>query len=292
MLLTHLKCMQTTCGLHRTRRLLAGAVILVLGGAPAAAQQGPDLVSTDALRVCADPNDLPYSNDRREGFENKIAEIIAKDLGRPLTYVWFPQVVGFVRNTLRKNECDLVMGAVAGDEVMENTNTYYHSGYMLVSRADAGIETNSLGSPALADKKIGLVAATPPTALLLKHDLMDHVTSYSLVVDTRFDAPPHRMIQDILDGKLDVGVIWGPIAGYYIKHDHLPLKAVFIAPEDNVRLDFRVAMGLRANEADWRRRVNQAIEHHRDEIARILAEYGIPQLDEQNQPIPPAAPGP
>jgi quinoprotein dehydrogenase-associated probable ABC transporter substrate-binding protein len=250
-----------------------------------AAAQVPDLVSKDALRVCADPNDLPYSNDKGEGYENKIALLIGKDLGRPVTYVWFPQVVGFVRNTLRKNECDLVMGSVSGDEVMEETNPYYHSGYVLVSRTDSGIEAHDIGDPVLADKKIGLVAATPPTGLLIKHELMQQVTSYSLVVDTRYESPPRQMIQDIVDRKIDVGILWGPIAGYYIKHEHLPLKAVFLASEGSDRLDFHIAMGVRANEIDWRRRINEALARHKAEIDGILVDYGVPLLDEQNHPI-------
>jgi len=271
-------------------RVAAGIAVLALA-VPASGPwaDAPDLVSSETLRVCADPHNLPYSNDKEEGYENKIAQIIGADLGRKVTYVWFPQVVGFVRNTLRKNDCDLVMGAVSGDEVMEDTNPYYHSGYMLVSRTDAGITATEIGDPQLADKKIGLVAATPPSSLLIKHDLMDHVTSYALVVDTRYESPPRQMLQDIVDGKIDVGLIWGPIAGYHIKHDHLPLKAVFLASEGDARLDFHVAMGVRANEPDWRRRVNQAIEHHQAEIVRVLDDYGVPLLDEQNRPIPPAA---
>ncbi|HLY54656.1 MAG TPA: substrate-binding domain-containing protein [Stellaceae bacterium] len=267
-------------------RALALALGLAAVLARGAAAQAPSLVSPDALRVCADPNNLPYSNDKREGFENKVAELIGQDLGRPVTYVWFPQVVGFVRNTLRKNECDLVMGAVSGDQVMQNTNPYYHTGYMIVTRADSGITAREIGDPSLADKRFGLIAATPPTALLLKHDLMDHVTSYSLVVDTRYDSPSRQMLQDVVDGKIDVGLLWAPFVGFYIKRDHLPLKAEFLQPEGNDRLDFHITMGVRANEPDWRRRINEAIEHKQAEITKILDDYAIPRLDEQNRPIP------
>jgi quinoprotein dehydrogenase-associated probable ABC transporter substrate-binding protein len=266
---------------------LALALLLPLG----AAAQTAELIARTELRVCADPNDLPFSNKAGEGFENKIAELIGQDLAVPVSYVWFPQVVGFVRNTLRAHQCDLVMGAVSGDAVMENTNPYYHSGYVLVSRNDSGIHAQSVADPALADKRIGLVAATPPTDLLLKHGLMAHVTSYALAVDTRYDSPPRAMLQDIIDGKLDLGLVWGPIAGYYIKHDGLPLTAVFLDSEDgSTRLDFHIAMGVRANEPEWRRRINQAIERHQPEITRLLVEYGIPLLDEQNRLIPPPAP--
>ncbi|GGF01668.1 amino acid ABC transporter substrate-binding protein [Aliidongia dinghuensis] len=270
--------------------LVAPLLVTLLGAATVArAQAVTELVSRTELKVCADPNDLPFSNDKHEGFENKIAEIIGQELKLPVSYVWFPQVVGFVRNTLRARQCDLVMGTVSGDGLMDNTNAYYHSGYMIVSRTDENLSATSLGDPALADKRIGLVAATPPTDLLLRHDLMPHVTSYALAVDTRYESPARAMIQDILDRKLDVGLLWGPIAGYYIKHENLPLKAAFIESEPGAtRLDFRIAMGMRPGEPEWRHRVNGALEKHRAEITQLLVTYGVPMLDEQGRPIPPA----
>jgi quinoprotein dehydrogenase-associated probable ABC transporter substrate-binding protein len=262
-----------------------GFAILLLLLAQGAAAQTTELISRTELRVCADPSDLPFSNKQGEGFENKVATIIGKDLGLPVAYVWFPQVIGFVRNTLRARQCDLVMGAVSGDDTMENTNPYYHTAYMIVTRTDAGIIAHSLGDPSLADKRIGLVAATPPTDLLLKHGLMAHVTSYSLAVDTRYDSPPRAMLQDLLDGKIDVALLWGPFAGYFIKREQLPLQAAFLDGEEQ-RLDFHIAMGVRANEPEWRRRINLAIQHHQAEITALLQDYGVPLLDEQNRPIP------
>ncbi|HYZ61953.1 MAG TPA: substrate-binding domain-containing protein [Acetobacteraceae bacterium] len=260
-------------------RLLA-AVLAAALAFPARAQQ-PELITRTELRVCADPNNLPFSNQAREGFENRIAEIIGADLGIPVAYVWFPQVVGFVRNTLRTRACDLVMGAVTGDTVMDTTNPYYHTGYMLVTRAADGITARSIGDPALADKRFGVIAATPPTDLLLRHGLLDRTRSYPLAVDTRYDNPARRMLQDLASGELDVALVWGPIAGYAISHDHLPLKAVFIEPEpDAPRLDYRIAMGVRAGEPEWRRRINQAIGRHRKEIAAVLAEYGLETVEE------------
>jgi ABC-type amino acid transport substrate-binding protein len=157
---------------------------------------------------------------------------------------------------------------------------------MIVSRTEDGIGATGLGDPALADKRIGLIAATPPTDLLLRHGLMPHVTSYALAVDTRYDSSARAMIQDILDRKIDVGLLWGPLAGYYIKHEALPLKAAFIDSEpDSTRLDFRIAMGVRPGEPEWRRRINAALEKHRAEVAQVLAGYDVPLLDEQGQPV-------
>ena len=261
-----------------------GAVLLA--GTPAWAQRA-ELISRTELRVCADPNNLPLSNQAGEGFENKIATIIGADLDLPVSYVWFPQVTGFVRNTLRARECDLIMGAVSGDGVVDTTNPYYHTGYMIVTRAADHISARSVGDPALAGKKFGVVAATPPTDLLLRHNLMGQMRPYSLRVDTRVSNPPLAMLQDLADGVIDVALVWGPPAGYAIKREHLPLTAAFIEPEpDAPRLDYRIAMGVRANEPEWRRRINQAIGKHQAEIKAVLAEYGVPMMDDENKPAP------
>jgi quinoprotein dehydrogenase-associated probable ABC transporter substrate-binding protein len=245
---------------------------------PAQAQRA-ELITRTELRVCADPANLPFSNQRSEGFENRIAELMAADLGLKLSYVWFPQVVGFVRNTLRARECDLVMGAVSGDTVMDTTNPYYRTGYMLVTRSADGITARGVGDPALAGKRFGIVAATPPTALLLRHGLMAQTRSYALAVDTRASNPARDMLQDVVSGEIDVALVWGPLAGYAIAHDHLKLTATFIEPEpDAPRLDYRIAMGVRSNEPEWRRRINQAIARHQSEIDAVLASYGMPRF--------------
>lgn len=269
-----------------TRRalLVLGAVLCI---APVAHAQRAELVTRDELRVCADPRNLPFSSEARDGFENRIAEIVGADLGLPVAYVWFPQVTGFVRNTLRIRECDLVMGAVAGDPVMDTTNPYYHTGYMLVTRTADNIEARAVNDPALAGKKFGLIASTPPTDLLLRHGLMDRTKSYPLRVDTRVDNPPGDMLRDLVDGVIDVALLWGPQAGYAIKRGNLPLTAVFLEPEPNApRLSYRVGMGVRAGEPEWRRRINQAITRNRPAIAAVMAEFGVPMLDDQGKPLP------
>ena len=267
--------------------LAAAALAAAVLAGPAAAQRA-ELITQSELRVCADPRNLPFSNEAKQGFENRIADIVGRDLELPVSYVWFPQVTGFVRNTLRARECDLVMGAVSGDGIMDSTNPYYHTGYMLVTRTADGITATSVGDPALRDKRFGVIAATPPTDLLLRHDLMGHMSAYSLRVDTRISNPAREMLQDLVDGKIDVALAWGPVAGYAIKRDHLPLTARFIEPEPGApRLDYHIAMGVRAGEPEWRRRINQAIGRHGPEIAAVLAEYGVPQLDAQGRPAAP-----
>ena len=277
--------------MRRVSLLALPSVLLIAAAAlltqPAAAQRA-ELVSRGELRVCADPRNLPFSNEAKEGFENRIAAIIGADLELPVSFVWFPQVTGFVRNTLRARECDLVMGAVSGDGIMDSTNPYYHTGYMLVTRTADGIGATGVGNPALRDLRFGVIAATPPTDLLLRHDLMDKVRAYSLRVDTRIANPARDMLQDLVDNKIDVALVWGPVAGYAIKQDRLPLTARVIEPEAGApRLDYRIAMGVRAGEPEWRRRINQAIGKHGPEIAAVLADYGVPQLDAQGRPAAP-----
>lgn len=270
-----------------TRLTLGVLCAALLAGMPAQAQRA-ELISRSELRVCADPSNLPYSNQAKEGFENKIAEIIGADLQLPVSYVWFPQVMGFVRNTLRARECDLVMGAVSGDGIMDSTNPYYHTGYMIVTRTADGIKATSVGDPALAGKRFGVIAATPPTDLLLRHGLMDRVRAYSLRVDTRVSNPARAMLQDLVDNQIDVALVWGPPAGFAITRESLPLTAAFIQPEpDAPRLDYRIAMGVRANEPEWRRRINQAIERNRPKIAAVIAEYGVPLMDARGRAAAP-----
>jgi quinoprotein dehydrogenase-associated probable ABC transporter substrate-binding protein len=276
------------------RGFFLAASLCVIAAAPAAAQTNVDLVSQSELRVCADPHNLPFSNDKREGFENKIAELVGRELKLPVTYTWFPDSQGFIRATILKNRCDVIIGTVAGVADLDTTQAYYHTGYMLVTNDDQHITTNRISDYSLIGKHIGLIAATPPTDLIVQHDLMDNVAIYQLVVDTRIDQPAHDMLTDLVAHRIGVGLLWGPYAGYYIKHDHLPLRAVFLDPEaSKVRLDYHIAMGVRPASTDFRRRLNAVITKDMPQITAILQEYGIPLLDEQNKPItaPPATPG-
>lgn len=261
--------------------LAAAAAALACSAALAQSPTG-DLVPRSELRVCGDPSNLPFSNEKGEGFENKIAELFGKDMGLPVHYVWFPQIIGFVRNTLNAGRCDLVMGTVAGDELMQTTTPYYYTSYMLVFRADRKIDGENLADPALKSLHIGVISGTPPSDLLVRYGLMANAHPYELTVDTRIEQPAHQMIEDIADGKIDAGMLWGPIAGYYIHRDKLPLTMVRLKSEPGMpRLDYHIAMGVRHNEPDWRRRINAEIQKEKDQIAAILRDYGVPLLDEQ-----------
>ena len=213
-------------------RYLASIALIYLGllawplcVLPARAQTS-DLVPRSELRVCADPNNLPLSNEKGEGFENKIAELIGQDLKLPVTYVWFPQVIGFVRNTLYARRCDLIIGTVAGDELVQTTNPYYYTSYVMAYRNDRGLDLDKISDAKLKALTIGVVAGTPPSDLLIRHGLMDRARPYALMVDTRYESPTHQMILDIMDNKVDVGLVWGPFAGYYVHREKLPLNLV------------------------------------------------------------------
>lgn len=271
-------------------RAVTAGLALLLVAAPASAQtQAPmgELVDRTALRVCADPNNLPFSNDKGEGFENKIAELMAKELGVPLHYTWFPQSVGFVRMTLRANRCDLIMGVVAADELVQNTNPYYRSTYVLVHREGEGDRFGSLDSPFMQSARIGIVAGTPVADLLVRKGLMAQARPYQLLVDTRLEQPARQMVEDVAKGELDAALLWGPIAGYWDRKQPAPLTLVPLAsdPRTGIRLDFRISMGIRPNEPQWKRDVNDLIRKLRPEIQKILLDYGVPLLDEQGRLI-------
>jgi quinoprotein dehydrogenase-associated probable ABC transporter substrate-binding protein len=272
---------RTLGGCQRIAPALLGGFFLSAG--PAAAQTS-DTVDRTELKVCADPSNLPFSDEKKEGFENKIAELMGGELGLKVDYAWFPQVIGFVRNTLRAHLCDLVMGTVAGDEIMQTTNPYYFTTYVMFYRSDKDLAVEGVQDARLTGLHLGVVAGTPPADLLVRHELMSHTKPYALTVDTRAESPTHQMVQDVIDGTIDVGFLWGPIAGYYRKHDDLPLTLVPLKDEPGAaRMEYHIAMGVRANEPEWRRRINAAILKRQGDMTAILRDYGVPLLNEQGE---------
>ena len=272
-------------------KMLGGACLLALVLAPGAgvAQTG-ELVDRTTLRVCADPHNLPYSNQAGEGFENKIAELFAARLDLPLDYTWFPQTVGFVRNTLGARRCDLVIGVATTNELMQNSNPYYRSSYVLIQRADAEPKIRSLDDPALQAMRIGAVVRTPPVTLMAMNGLADNLVGYHLVVDTRVESPGRQMVEDLAAGKIDAGVLWGPIAGYWATRQGVPIEVAPLLGENaGVRMDFRISMGMRRNEPEWKLRVNDLLAENQAAIQAILLEYGVPLLDNQGKLIEPPA---
>src|SRR5215470_2572301 len=184
--------------------LAALLAIGVVASDRAAHAQRVDLVDRTALRVCADPANLPFSNDRGEGFENKIADIVAGELKLPVEYTWFPQATGFIRQTLFAKRCDVVLGYAQGDDLVLNTNHYYRSTYALVHRKDAALDgINGLSDPRLQGKHIGIIAGTPPATTMAQLGLIQHARPYPLMVDRRYDSPGERMTGDIQSGEIE-----------------------------------------------------------------------------------------
>ncbi|MES9929473.1 MAG: substrate-binding domain-containing protein [Candidatus Thiodiazotropha sp. 6PDIVS] len=240
------------------------------------------------LTVCGDPNHLPFSNKEMQGFENQIAQLIADDLERTLRYHWWPQTIGFVRNTLRVRLCDLVMGVTSVNEMLQNTNPYYRSVYTLVYRKDSGLDIKTLDDPALKDLRLGVIAGTPPATLLSNYGLMEQVHPYHRTVDTRLFSPATQAVNDVADGKIDLAVIWGPIAGYAAKRQTVPLSVIPLpAKIDSVPLAFNVSMGIRRRESNWKHQLNEELIKLAPDIEKILLQYDIPLLDSNNRLIKP-----
>ena len=271
------------------RRAGLAALCGVVAGlaAGAAAAQTSDLVTRSALRVCADPANLPFSNEAGEGFENRIAELLARDLGVPLHYTWFPQATGFLRNTLGAKHCDVVMGYAAGSDPVQNTNPYYRSAWVLVARRDAGLGgIAGLGDARLKGKRLGVIGGTPPASLLALHGLIGQAKPYRLNIDRRHESPSEDMIRDIASGEIDGGILWGPIGGYFAKHAGTPMAVVPLTQhEAGVPMTFRITFGIRHGETEWKHRLNDFIAARQGEINRLLIDYGVPLIDEQDRPV-------
>jgi quinoprotein dehydrogenase-associated probable ABC transporter substrate-binding protein len=240
-----------------------------------------ELVDPNVFRVCADPHNLPFSDEQGQGLENRLAQLFAQKLNEKVNYTYYPQVIGFVRNTLNALRCDVVMGTAVGDPMVQTTNPYYRTTYALVFRPNSGLDgIDSLGDPRLKDKHIGIVAGTPPATILAEDGLMAGARPYPLTVDTRQTSSPQQMTGDVATGQIDAGVLWGPMAGYYAQHVTPHLTVVPLL-KDGAHMDFRIAMGVRRSDQDWKRKLNRLIAENQPEIDKILAEYGVPLLDEQ-----------
>ncbi len=259
---------------------------------PGAAQQSFDqvieIIDPTTLRVCADPSSLPSSNDKGEGFENKIAELLAKKLNKGLAYTYYPMATGFVRKTLGERRCDVIIGYPQGDELVQNTNHYYTTTYALVYKKGSAVDgVDTIEDDRLKDKVVGVVAGTPPGNNMSKAGLMAKAKGYQLVVDTRHANSAQEMMDDLKNGVIDVAVLWGPLAGYYGKKV-LGDDAVIVPlvkEKSGPKMSYRITMGVRAIDQNWKRQLNKLIKDNQEEIYKILASYGVPLLDDNEQPL-------
>jgi quinoprotein dehydrogenase-associated probable ABC transporter substrate-binding protein len=244
-----------------------------------------ELVDPKVLRVCADPRNLPFSNEKGEGFENKLAELFAEKLQKKLDYMYFPQATGFVKMTLGAHRCDIIMGFPQGDDLVQGTNPYYRTAYALVAKQGSGLdEVTTLEDERLKSKRIGIVAGTPPATNMAVAGLMMNARPYQLMIDTRFDSSSAAMIKDLMAGEIDAGILWGPMAGYYAKQANPPLHVMPLVRETSgPQLVFRIGMGVRPADQNWKRLLNRLIQENQPAINKILLDFGVPLLDENNR---------
>jgi quinoprotein dehydrogenase-associated probable ABC transporter substrate-binding protein len=246
-----------------------------------------ELVDPRVFRVCADPRNLPFSNEKGEGFENKLAELFAEKLQKKLDYMYFPQATGFVKMTLGAHRCDVIMGFPQGDDVVQGTNPYYRTTYALVAKQGSGLEdVATLEDERLKGKHIGIVAGTPPATNMAANGLMMNAKPYPLMIDTRVDSSAEAMIGDLEKGAIDAGILWGPMAGFYARRASPPFHVTPLVKETTgPRLVFRIGMGVRPADQNWKRLLNRLIQENQPAINNILLDFGVPLLDENDRPI-------
>jgi quinoprotein dehydrogenase-associated probable ABC transporter substrate-binding protein len=258
------------------------------------------------LRVCADPNNLPMSHEDRQGFENKIAELFAKDLGWKLEFTWFPQRMAWVRNTLRapvreekRFKCDLIIGVPEGFDQAATTRPYYRSTYAAAyvkGKGLDGVKTPddllALPPEKLKSLRFGVFSASPPGDWLLKHNLFEQAVPYQRMTGDPKQYPGEMIEKDLVEGKIDVALAWGPIAGYYAKSaKNAEIAVAPFKPGSELRFDYAIAMGVRRGENEWREMVEKLIAKNQTRIEQILLDYGVPLIDDKGQFITVAGSG-
>jgi mxaJ protein len=271
--------------LHRLCSTLGVLTLLAttLGLAPTRSVRTPGRT----LRVCADPNNLPFSNQKREGFENRIAEVLARELGAKVEYVWWAQRRGYVRNTLKEGRCDLIVGVPTGLDMVLTTRPYYRSTYVFVSKR-GGPVVESFDDPKLKRLRVAVqiigddFANAPPAEALSHRGIVKNVRGYTILGDYRDPNPPSRIMRAVEQGEVDVAVVWGPLAGYFARKSSVPMRIRPVSPEIDVPylpFVFDIAMGVRRGETAFRDSLDAVLLTRRSEIDRILAEYGVPRKD-------------
>jgi mxaJ protein len=256
--------------------ILAATCVRGVGGSAA----GP-------LRVCADPNNLPFSNARQEGFENRLADMLARDLHTTVQYHWWPQRRGFLRNTLNAERCDVVMGVPAGMERLATTSSYYRSTYVFVTRRARHLELRSLDDPRLRRLRIGVPligddgANAPPAHALARRGIVSNVVGYSVLGDYRQPNPPAALVDAVARGDVDVATVWGPVAGYFASRASTPLEVRPISAggaPGQLPIIFAISMGVRRADRDRLAVLNAFIARRHTAIDAILSDYHVPRV--------------
>ena len=242
--------------------------------------------TSDPLRVCSDPNNMPFSNQQREGFENKIADLLARELGTVVEYTWWAQRRGFIRNTLNANLCDVVLGLPHDIEMALTTTPYYRSTYVFVTRQARALHLRSFDDALLRHLRIGVQvigddgANSPPAHALSRRGIVRNLVGFSVYGDYRSDSPPSRIVTAVADGEVDVAAVWGPLAGYFAARQREPLDVTAISTEvdGGLPLAFDLSMAVRRNDTVRLTRLNQFIDQHHAQIARVLDDFHVPRV--------------
>ena len=273
-----------------TRGAAIGGALIVAGLAVAAALavRGSEQAAAPELRVCADPNNLPFSNESQQGFENRLAEMVADDLGMRIHYTWWAQRRGFVRSTLNAGECDVLMGVPAELGHVLTTTPYYRSTYVFVSPRSRGLRLQSLDDPTLRSLRIGVqmigddFSNSPPAHALSARGLINNIVGYSVVGDYTEPNPPARIVDAVAAGEVDAALVWGPLAGYFAARSRVPLALGPLAADPHspwLPFTFDISIGVRRGDRAFRDRLNEFIVRKRRAIDRLLAEYSVPRMD-------------
>lgn len=292
--------------LERGVLFLAAGLMAAVLAFPAAlnAAEDEDEVKRDAFRVCADPSNMPFSSQDLDGIENKIAALFAEDLGLPVEYKWLPQQFGFARNTLKKwlpeknrYACDVITGTTSGLEVGKTTEPYYHSTYVMVYVKGRGLD--NVKSPedlsALPEEKkqslrIGAFTGAPTVSWLLQHGMLTQLVGYRSQSSNYEEDPGDIIKDDLVNGDLDVALVWGPIGGYYASRvDSAELEVIPFESKQGLVFDFPISMGVRYGEDEWLATIEGLIEKNSGEIAAILKEYNVPLVPEEQRTVLPAS---
>jgi mxaJ protein len=262
----------------KTGVLLAIVLAVVASPAPSA---------VEPLRVCADPNNLPFTNERGEGFENELAELLARDLGTRVAYTWWAQRRGFLRNTLNAKRCDVVMGLPTAVEMAQTTRPYYRSSYVFVTRRSRRLHIRSFDDPRLKDLRVGVPlvgddgANAPPAHALTRRGIVGNVRGFSVYGDYRENSPPSALIAAVARGDVDVAAAWGPLAGYFAARQPEPLEIIPVQPQADgpfLPMAFDISMAVRRGDTARKARLEAFIDHRRAEIDAILARYHVPRV--------------
>jgi len=233
------------------------------------------------FKVCADQDNLPYSNSRQEGFENKIAQLIAQDLGKKLSYQFWYDRMGYIRNTLNARRCDVIMGTVAGNDMVLTSKPYYRSGYVFVTRKDSNLNITDWDSPDLRKGIIGVVGQTPPSRPIYDKGLMENARPYRIQRD--LNLPPSFMIDDLVKGDIDIAIVWGPIGGYYAKQSKVPLVVVPVPEYEDTNVHgkeyWNISVAVRKKDKERLAMIQEVLDRRHADIMKILDDFGIPHLD-------------